>query len=118
MSKKREMKKAKGGRTGERENEVGEPKVKNLPYDAQGSAAETEAEDEKDGFRDGGKTKAKAKKRKAGGRANGRRSHARADKPRRAAGGRAPHSPLSAAASPRMRPGMDASGSPSSAQDD
>lgn len=116
MSKGR-VKKAKGGAT-ERESEVGEPKVKNVPYDAQGSAAEKEAEDERDGFKHGGYRKPKAKKRKSGGKAEGRSARARADKPRRAAGGRAPHSPLSAAASPRMRPGLDSSGAPSSAQDD
>ena len=93
-----------------RRDEHREPAIENRPYDAQGSKAEAEATDKDDGFRRGGK--AKARRRKRGGasaraqRADGARPHARADKPRRARGGR---SPMSRAAGPKMRPGMDSS---------
>jgi hypothetical protein len=106
MSRKRHeqsKKRARGG-SSERENEEDGPSAGgNMPYDAQGSRAETEALDKEDGFKRGGKAKPK-KLRKPGGRANGRRPVARADKPRRARGGR---SPLSAAATVKSRPGMD-----------
>lgn len=104
-----------GGTSDERENETSEPEIDNRPYNAQGSDAEKEAQDEKDGFARGGKMKAKAKRRKRGGRAAGRKPAQRADKPRRAGGGR---SPLSTAAQVKLRPGMDESGRTTSAQND
>jgi len=104
-----------GGTSDERENETGEPEIDNRPYNARGSEAEKEAQDEKGSFACGGKTKTKARRRKRGGRAYGRKPAQRADKPRRAGGGR---SPLSTAARVKPRPGMDESGRPASAQDD
>lgn len=99
MSRKRHEKRGKGGRA---EREIDEERVKDTPYNAQGSQAERDAKDEKDGFKRGGHKR----RRRRGGKVEGRRPHARADK-RRRSGGRAERSPLTTAAAVQLRPGME-----------
>jgi hypothetical protein len=83
-------------------------------YNAEHSPLRKEAETDKESFARGGRKR----KRKRGGRAAGKRPRQRADKPRRASGGRAAHSPLTRAADIDGRPGGDYDGKPSSREDD
>lgn len=72
-------------------------------YNAKGSPMAREAVEKTDGFKRGGHKKAR---KRGGGHADGKKPHHRADKPRRARGGK---TPLSSAATVKTRPGMDES---------
>ena len=112
MSNTRDKQKAKGD------------KVEQQFYDAEDSAAHDEAEQKDESFKRGGTIRKPKAKRKRGGatrrglRANGQRARPRADKPRRARGGEARHSPLTKAADTEGRPGGDYDGRPSTREDD
>jgi hypothetical protein len=89
-------------------------KVEQDFYNAEDAPIHKEAETDKESFARGGHKK----KRKRGGKAVGRRPRHRADKPRRASGGRTEHSPLTRASEVEGRPGGDYDGKPSSREDD
>jgi hypothetical protein len=99
-------------------------KVEQEFYNAEGSAAHEEAEQKDDSFKRGGTIRKPKPKRKRGGtarrglRADGQRALPRADKPRRARGGEASHSPLTKAAETEGRPGGEYDGKPSTREDD
>jgi hypothetical protein len=101
-------------------------KVEQEFYNAEDSAAHDEAEQKDESFKRGGtirKPKPKAKRKRGGAarrglRAEGQRARPRADKPRRARGGEASHSPLTKAADTEGRPGGDYDGKPNTREDD
>jgi hypothetical protein len=112
MSNTRDKQKAKGD------------KVEQQFYDAEDSAAHDEAEQKDESFKRGGTIRKLKAKRKRGGaarrglKAHGQRARPRADKPRRARGGAARHSPLTKAADTEGRPGGDYDGKPTTREDD
>ena len=93
-------------------------------YNAEDSAAHDETEQKEESFKRGGTIRKPKAKRKRGGavrrglRADGQRARPRADKPRRARGGEASHSPLTKAADTEGRPGGDYEGKPTTREDD
>ncbi|MGO8916211.1 MAG: hypothetical protein ACLQJR_09915 [Stellaceae bacterium] len=110
---------SKAGRTAPKARKAKGGKVEQDFYDGEHAPARKEAESDKESFaRGGSNARLKPGKRKRGGRAAGKRPRVRADRPRRAGGGRAEHSPLTMAAEVEGRPGGHYDGKPSNREDD